>query len=152
MAVGNVWGHYDGVMTDVALDKKDAAIQWARDVNHHVNAANAVVDFVPSKAPGVVAPGVDIVGRVVDFGMYDWTKEAVADATKVGGEEAAKTFNTGHKQMDALVVKWVEAQGGDPGIESGKPSPEIGVIQHEGQGTYSDGREQALINLGRPGG
>jgi len=54
--------------------------------------------------------------------------------------------------MDALVVKWVEAQGGDPGIESGKPSPEIGVIQHEGQGTYSDGREQALINLGRPGG
>ncbi|EFL22218.1 PE-PGRS family protein [Streptomyces himastatinicus ATCC 53653] len=152
MGVGNVWGHYDGVMTDVALDKKDAAIQWARDVNHHVTAANAVVDFVPAKAPGVVAPGVDIVGRVVDFGMYDWTKEAVADATKVGGEEAAKTFNTGHKQMDALVVKWVEAQGGDPGIESGKPSPEIGVIQHEGQGTYSDGREQALINLGRPGG
>ncbi|WP_159402746.1 hypothetical protein [Streptomyces sp. RTd22] len=49
-------------------------------------------------------------------------------------------------------MKWVEAQGGDPGIESGKPSPEIGVIQHEGRGTYGDGRDQALVNLGRPGG
>ncbi|GAA2624525.1 DUF6571 family protein [Streptomyces axinellae] len=148
--VGNVWGHYDGVMTDIALDKRDAAVQWARDVNHHVNSANALIDFIPPKAATVGVPGVDIANRIVDFGMYDWTKNAIADANAVGAKESANVFHTGQKQMNDLATSWVGAQGGDTGIESGKPSPQVEKLQGVGQGSYADSREKALINLGRP--
>ena len=140
----SVFGFYDGVSSDIAFDKRDASVQWARDVNHHVTASTgAALNFVPAKWGAGAAGMGDIGNRITDFGMYDWTKDQIAEANKSAAEENRYEFNTGQRQVDKLVVRWGEVQGLDNND---------GTVRHlvgAGQERHDSAREEALRALDR---
>ncbi|MFC0598617.1 hypothetical protein [Streptomyces palmae] len=111
-------GFYDGVRADVILDKRDAAVQWATDVRHHVTTSSGVLlNFIPGEvAPGVDMPkgvkvGADVLNRLVDFAMYDWANGQIAEAKYEGGEDNAKTFLSGQKEVDLMATEWAKKNG-----------------------------------------
>ncbi|KUJ64107.1 hypothetical protein ACZ90_61810 [Streptomyces albus subsp. albus] len=111
-------GFYDGVRADVILDKRDAAIQWATDVRHHVTTSSGVLlNFIPSEvAPGVDMPkgvkvGADVLNRLTDFAMYEWYNDQVAEAKSHAGADNANSFINGQKEVDMLASEWAKKSG-----------------------------------------
>ncbi|UQI47566.1 hypothetical protein M1P56_26095 [Streptomyces sp. HU2014] len=112
------FGFYDGVRADVVYDKRDAAIQWARDVSHAVTATSgAALNFVPAQItadvamPKGVKVGADGLNRMLDFAMYEWTKEQISEATAAAGKDSREDFYAGQQQVDRLVREWGKSNG-----------------------------------------
>lgn len=150
-SASSVYGFYDGISSDIVFDKRDEGIQWARDVNHHVTSSSgALLNFIPSEiAPGVSMPagvpvGGDLVNRMVDFGMYDWTKDQIAEANKVAGEDNRQVFDTGQRQVDNLVLEWGKKNGHPDGNE-----PIMKNLVGAGQERHDSAREEAFRALDR---
>ncbi|MFD0382493.1 DUF6571 family protein [Streptomyces stramineus] len=113
----SAFGFYDGVSADVVYDKRDKAIQWARDVSHAVTATSgAALNFIPSEVGGVEVPkgvkiGADGINRIVDFAMYDWTKEQIAHANEAAGQDNRRDYYAYQLQVDHLVTEWAKRNG-----------------------------------------
>ncbi|MFI8994041.1 DUF6571 family protein [Streptomyces sp. NPDC053542] len=143
-AASSVFGFYDGVTSDVAFDKRDASVQWARDLNHHVTSSSgALLNFVPSSPSAVPVLG-DAANRIVDFGMYDWTKETISEANAHAGEENRHAFTAGQKEVDNLIYQWGKKQGYD------NNDWEVRNLDGQGLGTHNDARREAFTWLDRP--
>ncbi|MEV4741911.1 hypothetical protein [Streptomyces sp. NPDC049555] len=149
-AASSAYGFYDGISSDVVFDKRDKAIQWARDVSHAVTGTSgALLNFIPADvAEGVPMPkgvkvGADALNRITDFTMYEWTKEQISEASAAAGAENRAKFNHGQRQVDSLVVEWGRVNGHDPNE---------GVIRHlvgSGQERHNSARDEAFISLDR---
>ncbi|MFF4534518.1 DUF6571 family protein [Streptomyces sp. NPDC001407] len=149
-AASSVYGFYDGISSDVVFDKRDQAIQWARDVSHAATATSgALLNFVPAEiGNGIATPkgvkvGADLTNRLFDFAAYEWTKEQISEAGAAAGKENRAAFNTGQRQVDNLVLEW----GRKNGYESND-----GLVRHlvgSGQERHDSARNEAFIALDR---
>ncbi len=148
-AASSVYGFYDGVSSDVVFDKRDKAIQWARDVSHAVTGTSgAALNFVPAKIGGEDTPkgvkiGADVLNRITDFAMYEWTKEQISEASQAAGEQNRAEFNHGQRQVDSLIVEW--------GAKNDHKATD-GLVRHlvgSGQERHDSARNEAFIALDR---
>ncbi|WP_432040146.1 hypothetical protein [Streptomyces cucumeris] len=136
------YGSYDAISSDVIFDKRDKGVQWARDVNHHVNSSiGAVLNFVPEKS----IPAVDAGLRLVDFAMYDWTKEQIAEANAAVNHDNRQHFTVGRGQVDNLVWQW----GGRHGRGPDAGDYMMRELINDSHGAHEDGRNQAYVYLDR---
>lgn len=147
----SAFGFYDGVRADVVFDKRDSAIQWARDVSHAVTATSgAALNFIPTNiATDVAMPkgvkiGADGLNRMLDFAMYEWTKEQISEATAAAGKDSRQDFYAGQQQVDNLVREWGKANGHADQQESLMRN-----LVSESKDTHYTAREQAVAALGR---
>ncbi|MCP9209369.1 hypothetical protein [Streptomyces cucumeris] len=137
-----IYGSYDAISSDVIFDKRDKGVQWARDVNHHVNSSiGAVLNFVPEKS----IPAVDAGLRLVDFAMYDWTKEQIAEANAAANHDNRQNFTVGRGQVDNLVWQW----GGQHGHGPDAGDYMMRELINDSHGAHQDGRNQAYVYLDR---
>ncbi|WP_235485912.1 hypothetical protein [Streptomyces roseoverticillatus] len=148
-AASSAYGFYDGVSSDVVFDKRDKAIQWARDVSHAVTGSSgAALNFVPAKmgdeeTPKGIKVGLDIANRITDFAMYEWTKEQISEASQAAGEQNRAAFNHGQRQVDSLIVEW--------GAKNDHQTTD-GLVRHlvgSGQERHDSARNEAFIALDR---
>ncbi|MEV4501335.1 hypothetical protein [Streptomyces klenkii] len=148
-AASSAYGFYDGVSSDVVFDKRDKAIQWARDVSHAVTGSSgAALNFVPAQIGGEDTPkgikvGLDIANRITDFAMYEWTKEQISEASRAAGEQNRAQFNHGQRQVDSLIVEW--------GAKNDHQATD-GLVRHlvgSGQERHDSARNEAFITLDR---
>ncbi|POX37385.1 hypothetical protein C3486_28655 [Streptomyces sp. Ru73] len=143
-AASSAFGFYDGVTSDVLYDKRDAKIQWARDLNHHVTSTSGTaLNFIPSSPKAVPVLG-DAANRILDFGMYDWTKETIAEAGAQAGKEDRANFEAGQKEVDNLVYQWGKKQGYD------SDDWEVRNLDGKGLDTHNTARSEAFKWLDRP--
>ncbi len=149
-AASSTFGFYDGISADVIFDKRDEAVQWARDVSHAVTTSSGtLLNFIPADvAEGVPMPkgvkvGADVLNRITDFSMYEWTKEQISEANAAAGAENQEKFNHGQRQVDSLIVEWGKVSGHDPNE---------GLVRHlvgSGQERHNSARYEAFIFLNR---
>ncbi|MET9418082.1 hypothetical protein ABZY03_28615 [Streptomyces klenkii] len=146
----SAFGFYDGVRADVVFDKRDTAIQWARDVSHAVTGSSgAALNFVPAKLGGEDTPkgikiGADVLNRITDFAMYEWTKEQISEATAAAGKESRQDFYAGQLQVENLVREW--------GKENGHTNQQEALMRNlvgEAKNDHYTARQQAVAALGR---
>ncbi|MFE0044727.1 DUF6571 family protein [Streptomyces albireticuli] len=145
------FGFYDGVSADLVYDKRDAAIQWARDVSHAVTATSgAALNFIPAEVakdvamPKGVKVGADGLNRMVDFAMYDWTKEQIAHANEAAGQDTRRAYYAGQMQVDNLVTEWARRNG-----HTDLDEPLVMNIIGGAKDKHFMSREQALFALNR---
>lgn len=131
-------GAYDGVRGDIAYDKRFKDTQWINDFNNAATSApGAGLNFVPDKY-GVQG---DIANRVLGFASYEATKERIAEINTAATEENYKTFTSGQKVVDGMVMSWAEGNGHD------KESDFTRVLTGDGQTKHKQGRDEALLAL-----
>ncbi|GAA1929706.1 DUF6571 family protein [Streptantibioticus ferralitis] len=156
----SAFGAYDAVRADVVLDKRDAAQQWARDTAHGINSSVSalttylpkVVDFTAPEVPDTPGgegkdpfkmPSLDPINRITDMATYDWSKEAISEASRQAGDANIKNYSIGQQQVDRLVSAWGTTHGmqsSDTMIES---------LQHAGLDSHDTARDQAFGYLRR---
>ncbi|MFC7303216.1 WXG100 family type VII secretion target [Streptomyces monticola] len=131
-------GAYDGVRTDTVFDKRFEATQWSNDFNAHVTrTSGAALNFV---SPGAAIPA-DFANRILDYTLYEATKDRIAEANLEATKGNAKLFMAGQTEVDEMVGAWAKSNGHE--LDSEFTKHFVG----EGQNDHATARHRALILL-----
>ncbi|WP_438294019.1 hypothetical protein [Streptomyces sp. HUAS TT7] len=132
-------GAYDGIRSDIIFDQRFQKTQWAADFNHGIGTSlGTALMFNPVSS---LSPVGDLATKSVDLWTYESNKEHTAEANLAATKENAMTYDAGQRDVEHMIRQWAQSRGHD--IDSNYTQSAI----QDGQNSYSDGRNYALLHL-----